>query len=98
MSIYKSCSIWLSWWWQIHKQRFVFDDKDNMEDDEHISDDEDSIDDVEQFEDERFVSDNNNDDDDDDDELWAIRESKEVVERVVRRVVGVVVVDELGDV
>ncbi len=60
-----------------------------MEDEEHISDDEDSIEDVEQFDDERLVS--------DDDELWAIRESKEVVERVVRRVVGVVD-DELGDV
>ncbi len=93
MSIWISCSILLSWWWQIHEQRFEFDDKDNMEDDEHISDDEDSIDDVEQFEDERFSS----DDDDDDDELWAIRESKEVVERVVRRVVGVVD-DELGDI
>ncbi len=58
-----------------------------MEDDEHISD-EDSIDEVEQFEDKRLIS---------DDELWAIRESKEVVERVVRRVVGVVD-EELGDV
>ncbi len=65
------------------------DDNCNMEDDEHISDDEDSIDDVEQLDDERLVS--------DDDELWAIRESNEVVERVVRRVVGVVD-DELGDV
>jgi hypothetical protein len=30
-----------------------FDDKDNMEDDEHISDDDDSVEDVEQ---ERFIS------------------------------------------
>ena len=72
----------------------ILDDEDdgNMEDDEHISDDEDSIDDVEQLDDEILVS-----DEDDDDELWAIRESNEVVERVVRRVVGVVD-DELGDV
>lgn len=79
-----SCSILLSWEWQLHEQRFVVDDKDNMEDEEHVSDEEGSLEDVEQL-----VSDNS--------EVWAIRESKEAVERVVRRVVGVVH-DELEDV
>ncbi len=89
ISIWISCSV-LSWWWQIHEQRLGFNDKDNIEDDEHISDDENSREDVEQFEEERLASDN-------DDELWAIRESKEVVERVVRRVVRVVD-EDIGDV
>jgi hypothetical protein len=60
--------------------RLVLDACERLKEDEHNSDEDDSIDDVEQFDEDGGMSIV---------ELCAIRERSDVVERVVRRVVGV---------